>query len=50
MRTHSDKTGRANLRPVQLYLEQDGGEFVIATNDRSSATNLRTVFDLHSEN
>ena len=29
----------------ELYLEPDGGEFVIATNDRSSQTNLRTVFE-----
>ena len=34
----------------ELYLEPNGGEFVIAMNDRSSATNLRTVIDLHSEN
>ena len=29
----------------ELYLEPDGGEFVIATNDRSSLKNLRTVFE-----
>ena len=29
----------------ELHIEPDGGEFVIATNDRSSATNLRTVFE-----
>ena len=29
----------------ELYLEPDGGEFVIATNDRSSQKNLRTVFE-----
>ena len=29
----------------EFYLEPDGGEFVIATNDRSSAKNLRTVFE-----
>ena len=29
----------------ELYLEPDGGEFVIATNDRSSSKNLRTVFE-----
>lgn len=34
----------------ELYLEPNGGEFVIAMNDRSSATNLRTVIDLHSDN
>ncbi len=29
----------------ELYLEPDGGEFVIATNDRSSQKSLRTVFE-----
>ena len=29
----------------EFYLEPDGGEFVIATNDRSSSKNLRTVFE-----
>jgi integrase len=29
----------------ELYLEPDGGEFVISTNDRSSQKNLRTVFE-----
>ena len=29
----------------ELYLEPDGGEYVIATNDRSSQKNLRTVFE-----
>ncbi len=29
----------------EFYLEPDGGEFVIATNDRSSAKNLRTMFE-----
>ena len=29
----------------ELYLEPDGGEHVIGTNDRSSAKNLRTTFE-----
>jgi hypothetical protein len=29
----------------ELHIEPDGGEFVIATNDRSSQKNLRTVFE-----
>ena len=29
----------------ELYLEPDGGEHVISTNDRSSQKNLRTVFE-----
>lgn len=29
----------------ELYLEPDGGEYVISTNDRSSQKNLRTVFE-----
>ena len=29
----------------ELFLEPDGGEFVISTNDRSSQKNLRTVFE-----
>ena len=46
----SQTAGEGPVKPArqalsELYLEPDGGEFVISTNDRRSQKNLRTVFE-----